>query len=542
LRLIFAVLAIVLLLVGRSEPATAQEIIPLVRLTGAEADLHSFYEGRAYRLAWSAEGAPTAAAIALREALQDASMHGLSPDRYPLAAIAEAWPSAGPLADPHGFDLLMSATALRYLRDIALGRVEPAQVDPNWSIERSPLSLPMLLEHALMSEEPAQALKTIGPLHPGYAALQLGLARYQAIAAAGGWPEIPEGPSLHEGDLDPRVPLLRIRLHAESDLAVAEPPAAGEAERMDATLTAGIRRFQTRHGLEPDGVVGARTLEALNLPVERRIEQIELALERWRWMPRYLGDRHILVNIPAFSLQLYDGGRPVLESRIVVGRPTRPTPRLTAEAVGVLMNPTWTVPPTIFREDVLPKLREDPGWLAQHGMQVFQGWSADAPPLDPYSIDWSTVSGVHAPYRIVQAPGPGNSLGLLKIEMPNSPGIYLHDTPDRRLFALAERAKSSGCVRVERVRELAANLLGASLPQIDGLIAAGATTRMPLARRVPVYLAYIPVSADADGTVAFYPDLYGLDAPLSAALASERLRLAAAQIQGCGHSDVSIRG
>ena len=419
MRLIFAFLAIVLLLLGRSEPATAQEIIPLVRLTGAEADLHSFYEGRAYRLAWSAEGAPTAAAIALREALQDASMHGLSPDRYPLAAIAEAWPSAGPLADPHGFDLLMSATALRYLRDVALGRVEPAQVDPNWSIERGPLSLPMLLEHALMSEEPAQALKTIGPLHPGYAALQLGLARYQAIAAAGGWPEIPEGPSLHEGDLDPRVPLLRIRLHAESDLAVAEPPAAGEAERMDATLTAGIRRFQTRHGLEPDGVIGARTLEALNLPVEVRIEQIELALERWRWMPRYLGDRHILVNIPAFSLQLYDGGRPVLESRIVVGRPTRPTPRLTAEAVGVLMNPTWTVPPTIFREDVLPKLREDPGWLAQHGMQVFQGWSADAPPLDPYFIDWSTVSGVHAPYRIVQAPGPGNSLGLLKIEMPN---------------------------------------------------------------------------------------------------------------------------
>jgi murein L,D-transpeptidase YcbB/YkuD len=284
-------------------------------------------------------------------------------------------------------------------------------------------------------------------------------------------------------------------------------------------------------------VIGAGTLAALNVPVERRIEQIEWSLERWRWLPRHLGDRHILANIPAFSVQLYEGDRLALESTAIFGRPSRPTPRISAEAVGVLVNPTWTVPPTIFREDVLPQLRRNPGWLVERDMRVYQGWAAQAAPVDPYSVNWSQVSGARAPYRIVQAPGPNNALGRIKIEMPNPTGVYLHDTPDHRLFERADRAKSSGCVRIHRIRELAAALLGAASPgeRIDELIASGATTTIPLPRRVKVYLAYIPVVAEADGAVSFHPDVYGLDPALAGALDANRLRIAAAEIDACGN-------
>jgi murein L,D-transpeptidase YcbB/YkuD len=512
--------------------AQGQESLPADGL--AEGELRSFYAGRDMRLAWTERGKPTAAAVALRDALLGAGAHGLRPEEYDPAEIEHRWRD-GVVGDAVSFDLLLTAAALRYVSDVASGRVAPESVDANWSIESSPLSPALLLDQAIGSADPADALANMGPLHPGYASLRIGLARYQGIAAGGGWTRIPAGPTLHPGDRDARVALLRGRLTAEGDLP--PPEAAAGDDLFDETLLAAVRRFQSRHGLEPDGVIGAGTLAALNVPVERRIEQIEWSLERWRWLPRHLGDRHILANIPAFSVQLYEGDRLALESTAIFGRPSRPTPRISAEAIGVLVNPTWTVPPTIFREDVLPQLRRNPGWLVERDMRVYQGWAAQAAPVDPYSVNWSQVSGARPPYRIVQAPGPNNALGRIKIEMPNPTGVYLHDTPDHRLFERADRAKSSGCVRIHRIRELAAALLGAASPgeRIDELIASGATTTIPLPRRVKVYLAYIPVVAEADGAVSFHPDVYGLDPALAGALDANRLRIAAAEIDACGN-------
>jgi murein L,D-transpeptidase YcbB/YkuD len=512
----------------------AQALAPEA-LSGSSLELRHFYAARDMRLAWIEDGTPTAAAAALRDALHGASAHGLRPDDYNIGEIDRRWQAQGPVGDEISFDLLLTGAALGYVADATSGRVRPESVDPNWSIERAPASAAALLEQAIGSADPADALANMGPLHPRYAALKVALARYRGIEAAGGWPTIPAGPTLHPEDRDDRVPVLRRRLAAEGYLAPADASEPGDL--FDAVLLTAVRTFQARHGLEPDGVVGAATLAALNVPVLERIEQIEWSLERWRWLPRYLGDRHILVNIPAFSVQLFDGGGLALESRTIVGRPGRPTPRISAEASGVLLNPTWTVPPTIFREDVLPQLRRDPRWLLERNMRVFQGWSNQAAEVDPLSVNWSQVSGARPAYRIVQAPGPGNALGRIKIEMPNAAGAYLHDTPDHALFERADRAKSSGCVRIHRIQELASALLGSSWPQgrLQQLIASGATTTIPLPRRIQVYLAYMPVVAEADGSASFYPDLYGLDPALAAALEANRLKIAAAEIDACGN-------
>ena len=516
-------------------PARAEETLPPEAVTGADLELRSFYAAREMRLAWTEDGEPTSAAVALRDALRGAGAHGLKPADYDLFEIDRRWPSGEAVQDPVSFDLLLTGAALRYVDDATSGRVQPESVDPNWSIERAPVSAAALLEQAIGSANPGDALANMGPLHPGYASLRIALARYQGIAAAGGWPVIPAGATLYPDDRDPRILLLRRRLGAEGYLPPAE--ASVPDDLFDVALAGAVRRFQLQHGLEVDGVVGAATLAALNLSVERRIEQIEWSLERWRWLPRYLGDRHVLVNIPAFSVQLYDGDRLALDSRAIVGRPSRPTPRISAEANGVLVNPTWTVPPTIFREDVLPQLRRNPGWLVEHDMRVFQGWSTQAAELDPSSVNWSAVSGTRPPYRIVQAPGPANALGRIKIEMPNPAGVYLHDTPDHGLFERADRAKSSGCVRIHRIQELASALLGSawSPQRLQELIASGGTTTIPLGRRVKVYLAYIPVVAEANGIASFHPDIYGLDPALAAALEANRLRIAAAEIDACGN-------
>lgn len=514
--------ALALILLATVHPAIGgaalgQELVPLAELV-AEPELRRFYEEHGGRLVWTEHGEPNRAALALRRALEDAGSHGLRPMEYGIDAIGRAWPSGGKVDDPTSFDLMLSGAALRYVRDASQGRVLPERVDPGFSIERYPLSPVRLLQQALADAQPADALASLGPLHPGYAGLRSALARYRAIVAMGGWPAIAPGAVLSLGSRDARLPALRRRLSLEGDLSPTD--AAQLVDLFDDALLLAVRRFQRRHGLDPDGVIGADTLAALNIPAERRLEQIERSMERWRWLPRYLGERHLLVNIPAFSVEFYADERKVLESRAIVGRPGRQSPRISAEATGISVNPSWTVPPTILWEDVLPELRRDPGWLSRHEMRIYRGWSPDAPEIDPYAVDWRSVSRTHLPYRIVQAPGPRNPLGRLKIEMPNPAGVYLHDTPDHRLFEGADRAKSSGCVRIERMTDLALTLLGPDWTdaRLETLIASRASTIVPLAASVPVYFVYIPAVAQPDGGVAFHPDIYGLEPVLAAAL------------------------
>jgi murein L,D-transpeptidase YcbB/YkuD len=345
------------------------------------------------------------------------------------------------------------------------------------------------------------------------------LARHRAIAAAGGWPRVPPGPELRVGAAGERVAVLRGRLAAGGDLAVAW--AAGE--RFDAIVDSAVRRLQQRHGLAPDGVVGATTLDVLNRPVDAVIRQLEMNLERWRWLPRGLEPPYVLVNIPAFQLLLVDHDGVTLR-RVVLGRPDWPTPLLAGAITHVILAPTWTVPPEIARQEVIPAVRADSGYLSRLGIDVFADTGPLTRPLDPALVDWAAATADSGPrVRLVQRSGPANPLGRVKFLFDNPLAIYLHDTPATELFAGDRRALSHGCVRVDGAMELAQQLLH-DVPGWDASrlaeAAAGVTRSVRPAHPVPIHLVYFTAWVGGDGALQLREDVYGWDAKLAAALAA----------------------
>jgi murein L,D-transpeptidase YcbB/YkuD len=326
---------------------------------------------------------------------------------------------------------------------------------------------------------------------------------------------------------DPRVAQLRARLGASNDpeevrLAAA---ASGAPELYDEDLKAAVLRFQERHGLARDGRVGPKTLAALNVPLERRIRQMVLNLERRRWMPDDRGQRYVFVNLADFELKVVDEPKTVLDTRVVVGAPYHRTPVFSAEMTYVEINPYWNVPPSIARNELLPKIKADPGYLAANGFQLLSDWSDGAAALDPWSIDWSGVTPATFTYRLRQEPGDGNALGRIKFMFPNSFNVYLHDTPARALFDQAERSFSHGCIRVYQPEFFAAVVLardGWSLDRIYQAIKSGERIIVTLKQPLPVHIAYLTAWVNKDGTVNFRNDVYGRDAILADALLGPR--------------------
>jgi murein L,D-transpeptidase YcbB/YkuD len=283
-------------------------------------------------------------------------------------------------------------------------------------------------------------------------------------------------------------------------------------------LADALRRFQSRHGLDPDAVVGRRTIAALNTPSPQRAQQIEVNLERLRWLPRDLGPRHLLVDIADFRLELIEDGAPTLAMRVIAGRQARRTPFLSGEITSILLNPAWTVPEKIAIEDKLPLILDDPSYLVDNGFKVFAPSGNEWREVDPADVDWTLLSGTRFPYQLRQAPGPLNALGQIKFQLPNRHDIYLHDTPSRELFARTERAFSSGCIRVERALDLAERLLAAdptwTRARIEATIAAGSTVSVRLPAPLPVYLLYRTAWVDRNGVLQLREDIYGRDSAL----------------------------
>jgi murein L,D-transpeptidase YcbB/YkuD len=281
-----------------------------------------------------------------------------------------------------------------------------------------------------------------------------------------------------------------------------------------------VKSFQKGHGLQVDGVVGSATLAAMNVPVEQRIDQLRANLERARWFLRGLDGEVIVVNIAGFRASLIRQGRQAWETRAVVGKPYRETPEFRADMTYLVLNPTWTVPPTIFREDMLPKARRDPAFVATKGMRVVARGGGT---VNPEAIDWHRVSGRNPPYQLVQPPGPENPLGVVKFMLPNKYQIYLHDTPQKELFRRTERTFSSGCIRIEDPLGLAEIVLARngnwSRERIEGAVAAGRTRTVFLPTPLPVLLLYRTVEFADDGSVRFLADVYGRDARVLKALA-----------------------
>jgi murein L,D-transpeptidase YcbB/YkuD len=455
--------------------------------------LRTFYAARSQAPAWS--GSPAArndARIAL-EALAGAGAEGLDPARYHVPAIAlrqKAAAADAPEASAE-YDVLMSDGVLRYVRDLREGRGELRTLDSDVALPEREFDAAAALGAALREGRLAQFLAALPPPYPEYARLRSALARYRGIDSAGGWPRIADTIA---GPLDAATEQTgRLRERLSFEIAKAADPASD--------LVQAVEAFQRRHGLEPDGRVGNKTLAALNVPASQRADEIAANMERWRWLPRTLGPRHISVNAAGATLAAVEDGRVVLTSNVIAGKPRSPTAIFAAEAVAVTLNPVWNIPVSIARGEILPKARRNPSYLRARRIV------ADA-------------SG-----RLRQLPGRNNALGQVKLEMPNRFSIYLHDTPARTLFARAERHLSHGCVRVERIRPLASFAMTGdperALPEIRERIAGGTTERISLDKPVPVYVLYWTAVANEDGSVDFFPDVYGRDGRLLATIAGK---------------------
>ncbi|HEU5180956.1 MAG TPA: L,D-transpeptidase family protein [Candidatus Polarisedimenticolia bacterium] len=484
--------------------------------------LREFYAQRGQKLAWCGEsGRVLAAADTLLDALSRSGDHGLNPEDYELSRLermrggmkeARAKAAVSEWAD---FDLLLTTAFFRYGSDLSTGRVHPDEIRSEWHAEPPELDLPKALETALQNGDLAKLLEKLPPPHPGYARLQLGLKQLRDAKEAGGWPAIPAGPKLQKGARGPRVALLRQRLEG----GAAKPASPGGADAVfDAALEEKVRQFQTAHGLEPDGRVSEATLAELNVPVERRIRQVELNLERWRWMPRRLGDPHLEVNIPGFDLQLLRGDRTELRSRIVVGQAFTPTPVFSDRIVAVIANPPWNVPDALAVREYLPELRENPAVFQSHGIKIYDGEGEDAHEVDPASVHWGRVDDDEFHYHLRQDPGPDNALGRMKFQLTNDFQIYLHDTPARTLFAQQDRDLSHGCIRVEKARELADTVLGEATEKLTEALQNENEKSIPVRPPVPVHILYLTAWADADGGLRFAPDIYDFDAAQMTAL------------------------
>jgi len=469
----------------------------------APALIARFYERRDFRPAWT-----PARAAELRALVQGSRADGLDPRDYHLAVLQDD------REDPADRELLYTDSLIRLAYSLYFGKVDPRSFDPQWNFARTldGIDPPRALEALVTAPSLGDALYAYAPQLPEYRGLRKALAHYRALRDAGGWPPQPAGPTLRPGMRDARVAALRARLALAGDLASA---GAADPALYDDALEQAVTQFQRRHGLDPDGLTGRRTRAALDVGVQARIDQIRVNLERLRWVAQDLKGEYLLVDVAGFRARLVLGGQTAWTSRVVVGRPYRETPEFRATMRYIVLNPSWTVPPTILEEDIVPKLARDPGLLAREHMKVLDLRGNE---VDPASVDWAQYAGRTLPYQIVQAPGGGNPLGRLKFMFPNGHDVYLHDTPARELFDKSERAFSSGCIRVEQPLALALLLLDDprrwSEQTLEEEIASGETRSLFVKRKVPVMLLYWTAVADENGSVEFHPDLYQRDAPV----------------------------
>ncbi len=339
------------------------------------------------------------------------------------------------------------------------------------------------------------------------------IERYRRIVSAGGWKKLPDGPTLRVGSRHRNVQALRERLVVSGDLSVS----SGTGKVFDSYVQEAVRRFQVRHGIVPNGVVRADTLKALNVSADVRLGQLRANLNRFAAMTEPPGERYIVVNIPGAEIEAVETGRVVSRHTAVVGKIDRQTPLLSSKVHEINFNPFWTVPKSIIRRDVIPTVKKDPTYLKRYNIRILDNAGNE---IDPLLVNWSTDEAVEYMFR--QDPGEVNSLGTVKINFHNKHQVYLHDTPSKSLFARSSRFHSSGCVRVQNVRELVAWILRDtddwSRAKIDSVIRFGERLDAPVKTKVELHTVYFTAWANTDGTVHFRDDIYRADAGLRAAV------------------------
>jgi murein L,D-transpeptidase YcbB/YkuD len=484
-----------------------------------------YYESQQFQPKWR----DPARLDLLIAALADLDDDGLDPADYHIEALQSFRTdlrAAATLQPAEQADLEFLATdaMMLSLYHLYLGKVDPVQLSSQWNFSTRPVSVERGFERlsaALDSGQIRETFERARPQHVWYQRGREALRTYRAIAAAGGWSPISDGPTMKLGLDDPRVPALRYRLTVTGDLAGdLQPPAPPLNLAFDAELETAVKRFQERHGLTADGAVGPGTRAALNVPVSARIDQIRINLERARWVMHELHGEFVLVNVAGFDVSYFRDDEPIWTSKVIVGRPYRETPIFKSLITYVVLNPTWTIPPGILVKDKLPVIKRDPGYLKRNNIRVIDSAGRE---VNPHAVDWSRYSGSRLPpYQLRQDPGDDNALGLVKIMFPNPYLVYLHDTPSKSLFDKDERVFSSGCIRVEKAFELAELVLNDPVrwnrAALDAAIATKKTQTVNLARPVPVLILYWTAQPRPDGQVIFRNDVYGRDPATLAAL------------------------
>lgn len=463
------------------------------------------YEHYQHQPLWLEEDADSERADELVTALSTVHEYGLPGDAYPLQELRDALapidknrrPSPAQLAEA---DVLLTSIYVALGEDLLIGQIDPRDVSPDWRIRPQSSDVDSVLARTLRGEPLARSIELMRPQDKQYEALREQLKRYRALAAEGGWSRVPEGPTLRPGDSAraERLNALRERLAVEDYIDRGEITADSNGVALyEGELAGAVADFQRRHGIVVDSILGPGTLASLNRTAEYRAGQIMANLERYRWMPRSLGDRYIYVNVPAFHLDAYEDGRPVLSMKVIVGQQyaDQATPAFSDAMTYVEFAPYWNVPESIAEAELWPKIDADPSYLERNEYEI--------------------VNDRGGP-RIRQLPGEKNALGRVKFIFPNDLDIYLHDTPARNLFARDVRAFSHGCIRVEKPDELAkyvlANNAGWDEDRIESAMN-GRTRQVVLKEKIPVYIVYFTAYV-RDGTLWFANDLYERDSEL----------------------------
>ena len=474
----------------------------------------AFYEQTRFAPAWTRPDNVDQLLAALRRMADD----GLNPEDYSVSELQrrrmvldEPWATSQQRAQ---FDILATEACLSALLHLYRGKVDPVTLDTHWNFDPRRIDQAQGLDAvrtALLHGTVTSLFARARPQNPLYGQLRTALANLREVAAQGGWPLLDGGATLKPDNRDPRVPTLRQRLQLAGY-------AAGRAEDdlYDPVLEEALKQFQHEHYLTADGYLGKATLTALNVPIAARIEQLQANLERARWLLHELQGEFVMVDIAGYRITYFKDGKSLWQSRVQVGKPYRRTPAFKSKITYLTLNPTWTVPPTILKNDTLPKVRKNPGYLAANRIRVLDNQGRE---LSPASVDWDDPRGI----MLRQDAGPGNSLGRLVIRFPNDYAVYLHDTPHQHLFDSEQRSFSSGCIRVEHPRELAELLLDDpehwNRNEIDRAIDTMKTQTVMLRKPVILLLAYWTVDLHEEGRISFRPDIYHRDPPLIAALA-----------------------
>ncbi|MEN0059767.1 MAG: L,D-transpeptidase family protein [Bdellovibrio sp.] len=520
--------------VEKAVKGSAQGLVPLIKPSWGQfflrADvLNKLYSLRSYQAIWvSSSGLPNDMAVALKNTLQMADRHGLKSQDYwddEVNGIYEAArknPSAW-----IAFELVATEALLRYVTHLSTGRFDPEAVDSDIKFKRKTFTefseLNNILQYGPSSL--TMALDALAPSHPHYLDLMDILVQLRSLRQKGGWEALNSpGFALKKGVKDPIITRLRDRLNQ-----MGYKISYAGRDVFDQEFDEVLRRFQAQNGLAADGVIGVRSevLRSLNYSVNQRISQVEVTMEKLRWLPRKMEPRHIFVNLATTEFRLFDENGLAFNFKTVNGQPFRRTPSMRDQITYVNLNPYWTVPRSIAIKDKLPLLQADPRYLEKHNMLLVDEATDEV--VDPSGIDWRSMTPRDFGYYIRQLPGPDNALGVVKFPLQNPWAIYMHDTNEPSLFSESKRHRSSGCVRLEQPLDLAADLLrdqaGWSLSDIKAFVPSGPGSQavtlnknVSLKKAMPVYFLYLTVGKGDDGSIRFVDDVYGQDYRLSKAL------------------------